>query len=145
MPTTKELIKIGQLEIKFLLESSDTKGTLAMFEFLVPVGAKVPLPHYHEHFDETAYGLEGVMTFEIDGETIALEKGQSLFIPRGVTHGFKNLGQEDAKALAVVTPALIGPEYFSELGVIVNAGGPPDIERIKVLFKKYGLVPIMNR
>lgn len=30
-----------------------------MFEFTVPVGAKVPIPHYNEHFDETIYGLAG--------------------------------------------------------------------------------------
>ena len=39
-----------------------------MFEFLVPVGAKVPLPHYHESFDETIYVLEGIMTFTVDGK-----------------------------------------------------------------------------
>ena len=48
-----------------------------MFEFYVPTEAKVPLPHYHESFDETIYGLEGVMTFTKGGEIIELEKGQS--------------------------------------------------------------------
>ncbi len=140
----KSLIKIGQLEINFLLESSQTSGQIAMFEFSVPVGAKVPLPHYHENFDETIYGIEGVMTFTIDGKTIDIQSGQTLFIPRGATHGFNNYGQLNAKALAVVNPGLLGPEYFIDLAEIVNAGGPPDIEKIKVVFKKYGLVPIVN-
>jgi hypothetical protein len=48
-----EIIRVGQLEIKFLLESADTNGSVAAFEFMVPVGAKVPLPHWHERFDET--------------------------------------------------------------------------------------------
>ena len=64
----KEIIRIGQLEIKFLLEATDTDGALTMFEFLVPVSAKVPLPHYHESFDETIYVLEGMMTFTVDGK-----------------------------------------------------------------------------
>ena len=144
MTNTKEIIKIGQLEIKFLLEASDTNGALTMFEFLVPVGAKVPLPHYHESFDETIYGLEGIMTFTVDGKTVGLEEGQSLFIPKGVVHGFNNLSQQNAKALAVSTPGLIGSEYFKELAIIVNGGGPPDIEKIKVVFKKHGLVPVMG-
>jgi len=144
MTKTKEIIRIGQLEIKFLLEASDTNGTLTMFEFLVPVGAKVPLPHYHESFDETIYVLEGIMTFTVDGKTEELKEGQSLFIPKGIVHGFDNLSQENAKALAVSTPGLIGSEYFKELAVIVNAGGPPDIEKIKVVFKKHGLVPFMG-
>jgi quercetin dioxygenase-like cupin family protein len=145
MNNDKEIIKIGQLEIKFLLEASDTDGQMTMFEFLVPVGAKVPLPHYHEHFDEVAYGLEGTMTFTVDGKTIELGQGQSLFIPRGVPHGFNNFGQQTAKALAVATPGLIGTAYFKDVAEIVNAGGPPDIEKMKVVLKKHGLVPIFNK
>ena len=144
MTNNKEIIRIGQIEIKFLLEASDTNGHLTMFEFLVPNGAKVPLPHYHESFDEVIYGLEGTMTFTVDGKTVELGQGQSLFIPRGVAHGFNNLGQQSAKALSVVTPGLIGPEYFKDIAEIVNAGGPPDIEKMKLVFKKHGLVPIIN-
>lgn len=144
MKNSKKTIKVGQLEITFLLESSDTNGELTMFEFFVPVSAKVPLPHYHENFDETVYGLEGVMTFTVDGKTIELEKGQSLFIPKGMVHGFNNLSQQNARALAVITPGLMGAEYFQELAAIINAGGPPDIEKIKTVFKKYGLVPVIS-
>ena len=144
MKNNNDIIKIGQLEIKFILESSDTNGQMTMFEFYVPTGAKVPMPHYHESFDEIIYGLEGIMTFTVGGEIIELEKGQSCFIPRGVIHGFNNLSQQHAKALAVSTPGLIGPDYFKEVAIIVNAGGPPDIEKIKTVFKKYGLVPVLN-
>src|SRR5260221_11885736 len=58
-----EMIRIGQIEVRFLLESAETNGSLAMFEFTVPVGARVPMPHSHERYDETIYGLEGVITF----------------------------------------------------------------------------------
>jgi uncharacterized cupin superfamily protein len=104
----------------------------------------VPLPHYHENFDETIYGIEGVMTFTIDGKTIDIQSGQTLFFPRGATHGFNNHGEINAKALAIVNPGLIGPEYFIDLAEIVNAGGSPDVDKIKAVFKKYGLVPIVN-
>lgn len=144
MINNRQAIKIGQLEITFLLESSDTNGALTMFEFLVPVGAKVPMPHYHENFDETVYGLEGVMTLTVDGKTTDLEPGHSLFIPKGAVHGFNNLGQQHAKALAVSTPGLMGADYFMELAAIVNAGGPPDLEKMKIVFKKHGLVPAME-
>ena len=141
----QETIKIGQISINFLLESADTNGLLAMFEFVVPAGAKVPLPHSHEHYDETVYGLEGVITFTVDGKTIEIACGESYFIPRGAVHGFVNLKQEDAKALAVVTPALIGPSFFIECAEIVNAGGPPDIGKLNLVMAKYGLVPAMPK
>jgi quercetin dioxygenase-like cupin family protein len=141
----KKVIKVGAIEISFLLDSTDTDGKVAMFEFLVPAGAKVPLPHYHEAFDEVVYGLEGTMTFTVGEKTIDISPGQSYFIPRGINHGFNNLQQIDAKALAVITPALLGPDYFIEIGEIINAGGPPDLEKLKVVFKKHGLVPVISK
>ena len=139
-----ETIKIGQTTIDFLLESADTNGSVAMFEFGVPAGAKVPLPHYHEHYDETIYGIEGVITFTVEGKPIDIAPGESYFIPRGAVHGFNNLRAENAKALAVITPALLGPNFFKECSEIVNAGGPPDIEKLRIVMNKHGLVPVLT-
>ena len=136
-----EIIRLGQIEIKFLLEAADTNGCVAMFEFVVPVGAKVPLPHSHKHYDETVYGVEGVITFTVVGKAVDIGPGDSFFIPRGVVHGFNNLRESDAKALAVITPALLGPDYFKEVAGIVNAGGPPNVEKLKYAMAKHGLVP----
>jgi quercetin dioxygenase-like cupin family protein len=138
---TPEIIRIGQIEIRFLLESKDTNGRLAAFEFTVPAGAKVPMPHSHERYDETIYGLEGVMAFTVNGWPNDIGPGQTCFIPRGAVHGFNNLKPSDAKALAVVTPALIDPEFFREMAAIINAGGPPDVEKLKAAMNKHGLVP----
>lgn len=140
-----ETIRIGQTTIDFLLEAADTNGSVAMFEFGIPAGAKVPLPHSHENYDETIYGLKGVITFTVEGKTIDIAPGETCFIPRGAVHGFNNLQQEDAKALAVITPALIGPNFFKECAEIVNAGGPPDIEKLKLVMAKHGLVPAMPK
>jgi quercetin dioxygenase-like cupin family protein len=141
----KETIKAGAITIDFLMEAADTNGSAAMFEFTVPAGAKVPVPHYHENFDETIYGLAGVMTFTVDGEAIEIAPGETCFIPRGVVHGFNNLKQEDAKALAVITPALLGPIYFKEVAEIVNAGGPPDVAKLKQIMAKHGLIPAIPK
>jgi quercetin dioxygenase-like cupin family protein len=138
-----EIIRIGQIGIRFLLDAADTNGSLAMFEFTVPVGAKVPLPHSHRHYDETIYGVAGVITFTVEGKAVDIAPGESCFIPRGAVHGFNNLQQTEAKALAVVTPALIGPDFFKESAAIINAGGPPDIEKLKAVLIRHGLEPAM--
>ena len=143
MATKSEVIRVGQIGIRFLLEATDTKGSVAMFEFTVPVGARVPLPHSHERYDETIYGVEGVITFTVDGKAVDIGPGESCFIPRGAVHGFKNLKASDVKGLAVVTPALIGPDFFKETAAIVNAGGPPDVEKVKAVMAKHGLVAAM--
>jgi len=138
-----EIIRVGQIEVKFLLEAADTNGSVAMFEFTVPVGARMPLPHSHQHYDETIYGVEGVITFTVEGKTVDVGPGESCFVPRGAVHGFNNLNQTDAKALAIITPALLGPDFFKEAAAIVNAAGPPDVEKLKAVMAKHGLVPAM--
>jgi quercetin dioxygenase-like cupin family protein len=135
-----EIIRIGQIGIRFLLEAADTNGQLAMFEFTVPVGARMPQPHSHKSYDETIYGVEGVVTFTVSGQPVEIGPGESYFIPRGAVHAFANLKQTDVKALAVITPALLGPEFFREAAAIVNAGGPPDVEKLKAVMAKHGLV-----
>ena len=141
----KETIKAGQVIIDFLLEAADTNDAAAMFEFTVPVGAKVPIPHYHEHYDETIYGLAGTLTFTVEGKAIDIQPGETCFIPRGAVHGFDNLKQIDAKGLAVITPALLGPVFFKEVAEIVNAGGPPDLQKLGLIMTKHGLVPVVPK
>src|SRR5512135_2522441 len=137
-----EIIQVGQVGIRFLLEAADTNNAVAMFEFTVPVGAKVPVPHYHKAYDETIYGVEGVVTFTVEGKAVDIGPGDFCFIPRGAVHGFNNLKQTDAKALAVITPALLGPDFFKETAAVLNAGGPPDFEKLKAVLLKHGLVPV---
>jgi len=141
----KETIKVGQIIIDFLLEAADTNGSAAMFEFTVPVGAKVPIPHYHESYDETIYGLSGVITFTVEGNPIDIGPGETCFIPRSAVHGFDNLKQKDAKALTVITPALLGSIFFKEVAAILNAGGPPDMEKLKLTMAKHGLIPVIPK
>ncbi|HET7003696.1 MAG TPA: cupin domain-containing protein [Puia sp.] len=141
----KETIEVGKVTIDFLLEAADTNGSAAMFEFTVPVDAKVPIPHYHENFDETIYGLAGIITFTVDGKAIDIAPGETFFIPRGAIHGFDNLKQVDAKALAVITPALLGPIFFKEIAELLNAGGPPNLEKLKLVMTKHGLIPAIPK
>ena len=139
-----EIVRVGQIGIRFLLEAADTNGSVAMFEFTVPVGAKMPQPHSHKNYDETIYGVEGVVTFTVEGKNVDIGPGESCFIPRGAVHGFNNLKQTDVKALAIITPALLGPDSFREAAAIVNTGGPPDWEKLKAVMAKHGLAATLR-
>ena len=141
MTSPKEIIRLGQIEIRFLLDGDDTGGRLSMFEFLVPPGARVPAPHYHEHVDEVAYGLEGVLTFTVDGRSTPLAPGDRCFIPRGAVHHFVNAGTEPTRTLSVLTPASIGPAYFRDLAALL-AGGPPDPVRVAEVMRRHGLIVV---
>ncbi|MEO6963332.1 MAG: cupin domain-containing protein [Puia sp.] len=141
----KEKIRVGQVSISFLMEAADTNGAAAIFEFTVPAGARVPVPHYHERFDETIYGLAGILTFTVDGKAIDIAAGDTCFIPRGAVHGFDNIHQQEARALAIITPALLGPIFFKEMAEIINAAGPPDPGKINLVMAKHGLIAAMPK
>jgi quercetin dioxygenase-like cupin family protein len=138
----KETVRIGLLELNFLLDGDDTDNALVMFELIVPPHAKVPAPHFHVAVDEVLYGLEGTLTQTIDGDTRELKTGGKCFIKRGTIHGFTNVHDTTAKALCVLSPASIGPAYFREIGEVINAGGPPDMQRVLAIMQRYGLEPV---
>jgi quercetin dioxygenase-like cupin family protein len=136
-----EEIRIGGLTIRFLLEGEASGGAVAMFEFDVAAGARVPAAHSHDAYEETVYGLEGVLTWSVDGTVTRLGPGDAMCIRRGAVHRFENLHEEDARALAVVTPGILGPAYFREIAAVLAAGGPPDPAAIGAVMRRHGLTP----
>ena len=106
----REEIKVGQLAIRFLVDAEASGGSVTMFEFDVPAGAKVAAGHSHDGYDETIYGLDGVLTWTVEGVPVDVGPGEALLIPRGAVHQFDNTHDIDARAVAVVTPGLLGPD-----------------------------------
>jgi quercetin dioxygenase-like cupin family protein len=142
MPTAyKSTIDLGDIEIRFLVEAEDSQGAATVFECDVDAAAKVPAPHSHDGFEETVYGLAGVTTFTIDGETRELGPGEALCIRRGQVHQFVNRGSADAKFLSVATPGVFGPDYFREIRAVLTAGGPPDVGALVEVMRRHGLTP----
>jgi quercetin dioxygenase-like cupin family protein len=137
---TSEMISIGGLELRFLQTKENTAGSLDAFEMTVQPNARMPIAHYHESWDETVYGLAGDSTWRIDGRDVVLEPGQSLFIKRGIVHAFRNDTREAARALCVLTPGVLGPNYFREIAAAL-AGGAPDPAKMKEIMLRHGLVP----
>jgi quercetin dioxygenase-like cupin family protein len=138
-----EEFQLGQIGFKFYIDGPASGRSLTVFEFTVPPGAKVPMPHSHDAYDEMGYGLEGVLTFTVGGEVIELGPGDVGFIPRGVVHGFQNLHPETARCLAVITPGILGSAFFKEMGEVIKAaaGGPPDPAAMMAVMRKHGLTP----
>jgi len=139
-----ETIRLGPLAVRFLITRDDARGSVALFELTVPAAQRLAAPaHSHDHYEETIYGIEGVLTWTVDGTRIDVGPGQALCIPRGAVHRFDNQGTQDAKALCAITPAAIGPEYFRESAAVLDAaaGGPPDRARMADIMRRHGLTP----
>ena len=139
-----ETIRLGPLEIRFLVTGENSAGSIAVFEVVVPGAQRLLGPaHSHDHYEETIYGIGGVLTWTVDGKQIDVGPGQALCIPRGAVHRFDNNTTHDAKVLCMVTPAAIGPQFFREVAEVMkaSAGGPPDRARMLEIMRRHGLRP----
>jgi quercetin dioxygenase-like cupin family protein len=141
MPT--EVIEVGAVSVRFVVEPAQSDGSVAVFEVLIPAQANMPAPHSHDGYEETIYGLTGISTWTIEDRVIDVEVGDAICIPRGAVHAFDNRGEADAKALAIVTPGVLGPAFFREAGAVLAdaRGGPPDLARLGEVMRRHGLTP----
>ncbi|MDE3188790.1 MAG: cupin domain-containing protein [Acidobacteriota bacterium] len=140
----EETIHLGPLAVRFLVTGENSTGSIAAFEVVVPGAQRLAAPaHSHDHYEETIYGIEGVLTWTVDGKQIDVGPGQALCIPRGAIHRFDNNTDREVKVFCVVTPAAIGPQYFRESAEVINAsaGGPPDRVKMGEIMRRHGLTP----
>jgi quercetin dioxygenase-like cupin family protein len=145
-PSQETIHVAGHLDVRFLITAEDSGGTVAVFELFVPASTPLPAPaHSHDHYEETIYGIDGALTWTVDGEPIEVGPGQALCIPRGAVHRFDNFAPRDAKALCVISPAAIGPQYFREVAAVnaaaAAAGTPPDRAKLLEIMRRHGLTP----
>ncbi len=141
---SEETIPLDALAVRFLLTGEHSNGSVAAFELTVPASERLRAPaHSHDHYEETIYGVDGVLTWTVNGKAIEVGPGQILCIPRGAVHRFDNHGNRDVKALCVITPGVLGPLYFREIAETFRAaaGGPPDRARMMEIMLRHGLTP----
>ena len=140
-----ETLQLGPLAVRFLITAENSNGSVAAFELRVPAAQRLAAPaHSHDHYEETIYGIDGVLTWTVDGKQINVGPGQALCIPRGAVHRFDNHGSQNVKALCVISPAAIGPQYFREASEVINvaAGGPPNPAKMMEIMLRHGLTPV---
>jgi mannose-6-phosphate isomerase-like protein (cupin superfamily) len=85
-----------------LLETTGRTQTATMT--LKPGEATGDEPEAHPHSDQTVVMLEGELVAEVGSEREMLRSGQSLIIPAGVKHRFRNEASDTAFAFTVYAP-----------------------------------------
>jgi mannose-6-phosphate isomerase-like protein (cupin superfamily) len=129
--------------LTFKLGAEDTAGAFSVAEArIVPGGG--PPPHVHTREDEMFYLLEGSLQFIKGDELFEGAAGDAFYLPRGVTHAFKNVSDRPARAIVFATPC--GFENFiPEFGTPAeqSPAAPPvtqaEIDRLLAACSRYGL------
>ena len=125
---------------RFIATGDSTQNTFVGLENVEPPGGGTPL-HSHAREDEFFHVLEGELTVFVDGKTVTLGAGQSLFAPRGIPHCFKNCSSSPVRFLVMCMPAAI--EAFFDYGLALPSGGAPSdeqlIQQIMMLAPQFGI------
>src|SRR5689334_17799187 len=112
VPAADEVIRIGDLEIRYLSEAGGG-CRMGCFEMRVAPNGLIPPPHSHPGHEELVYVLEGKLRYRVGDTTRDLGPGDSMATACGEVHSFSNPNAEPVRALVINTPD-IGADYFRE-------------------------------
>ncbi|QZY28880.1 cupin domain-containing protein [Nocardioides coralli] len=133
---------------RFLVDSADWGGNLAVVEHLLaPHAIAAPL-HRHTQEDEFSLILEGRVWFLAEGQEVVAGVGDLVFKPRHEWHTFWNAGDEPARVLELITPGGL-EEAFKVLDTATDEvdldafmapyGCEADMAATLPLLERYGL------
>ena len=124
-------------EVIIHLDGERTAGKLTMWtEITAPGGG--PPPHYHLNEDETFHIVEGRVAFFLNGEWNEVGPGGTAFMPRGVIHTFKNVGDKPSRMLIMTTPSGF-EKFIARCAEEFAKPGKPDMSRIIEIGAEYGI------
>lgn len=125
------------MEITLKLATAETGGDFYVFEASTPPGMGVP-PHVHQHEDEIIQVIDGEFEIFLDGKTHNATQGAVINFPRFISHGFSNIGKEPGRTIFTVIPGANFEKFFEELSAL-PADRPPDMARVREIFKRYDI------
>ncbi len=129
-------VTLNELDLK--IASSDTNGSLAVFEQngFTPNGG--PPLHIHLYQDEYFYIVEGEYIFQCGEEKYQMKPGDTIFLPKNVPHAFVQL-TEKARVIVSYMPAGKMEDFFKTTDAWTS---PPTKELIAKTFEHHDMVVV---
>jgi mannose-6-phosphate isomerase-like protein (cupin superfamily) len=132
----KELNAFGNL-LTVMLDGQQTGNQLSVMFEVTPPGGGPPL-HVHHREDEIFLGIDGRTSYFVNGEWTEVEPGGVVYLPRGTSHTFRNVGETPSRHWIITTPS--GFEvFFSRCADEFAKPAPPDMGRIAEIFSEHGI------
>ena len=124
--------------LRFLETSQETQGEYVLVECTVQPNGFVASAHVHPKQTERFEIEEGVLGFRLDGAEIVAGPGETVVVPAGSSHRFRNLGDTEARFICEVRPALQFERLLETMFALANAGktnrkGMPNPLRLAVI------------
>jgi quercetin dioxygenase-like cupin family protein len=123
--------------------AADTGGRMTIVEVTEPPGAEAPL-HVHHREDEAFWVLDGEVTLDIGGNTVAARAGDYAFGPRDVPHRY-TVGEAGCRMLFILTPGgfedlvLAMSEPAARRTLPPPSSEEPDMAQIQAIARAHGV------
>ena len=118
--------------------SSDTDGEAVVLETFVKPDGFVAATHVHPYQEERFEILDGSVGFMLGGKEFVAGPGEKLTVPTGTPHRFWNAGEEEARFVCEVRPALQFEQLIETMFALASDGktnsrGLPNPLRLAVI------------
>lgn len=133
---------------RFLVDSKDWGGHLAVVEHLLAPHSIAAPVHRHTKEDEFSLILQGRVWFQANGEEHVAGAGDFVFKPRGEWHTFWNAADEPARMLELISPGGL-EEAFKIIGtatedvdlgpLVAPYGCEADMDATAPIIERYAL------
>ncbi len=121
-------LDLGYTRLRVVLTAQQTRGAFVLTEQPLEARALAGPAHTHAGEDGFIYVVNGRIGAQLGDETVEVDRGGVIVVPRGVKHTFWNPTDESAAVLELFSPPGL-EDWFQELARLVDTD-PPDIEAI---------------
>lgn len=116
-----DLRTVFGIEVRITTPAESVDGEYVEMDITAVPGSET-LIHYHPEQEETYEVLNGTLEVFRDGRWRAVPSGESLTVPQGTVHGFRNASEAPIRFLNVHRPALAFQAHLETLDHLVRAG-----------------------
>jgi uncharacterized cupin superfamily protein len=133
--TEGKCIQLAGSKVWVIEDGTKTRNELSVVESEVLPSSITPPPHVHHAHEEIFYVLDGELEFFVDGNAVRLTRGDTITVPIGVAHTFRNTTDTPARFLTTFTPYQY-VHYFEDIAELVKQGNL-NPKTIGEVMKKY--------
>jgi mannose-6-phosphate isomerase-like protein (cupin superfamily) len=128
--------------IVFHQTSRETNGEAVVFETFVQPNGFVAAAHVHPKQEERFEIISGTLGVKIGSGEIVAGPGETLTVPAGTPHGFRNAGDDEVRFRCEVRPALQFEQLLETMFALAadgktNKKGMPNLLRLAVIARAH--------
>jgi quercetin dioxygenase-like cupin family protein len=132
----RRIIRAFGQEAHVLVSSEETGDAFCVLRVFASAGNATP-PHLHRTTDETFLIESGEIEVNLGGKLLRGRKGDVIYLPKGIPHGPRAMGNENLTVVVVCVPG--GFDRFLAACAEEFKKGEPEFPVIAKLAAEYGI------